>query len=163
MTSAGRPNIMMSSLAMIGRHLRWYKLCTMLMIYNSRAAFFCSLVVSIAVGILRATKILPDGLWIQLSVLCCFPSCSLLLATDSDHVCQTTGGLSGQTTHCTAWWRAEAEGNLRTKQVSWIIPASSQSSGRSDISAAYGPQALLQNVFFGFFVFSWFFSTYYIL
>lgn len=52
---------------------RWYKLCTMLMIYNSRAAFFCSLVVSIAVGILRATKILPDGLWIQLSVFAVFP------------------------------------------------------------------------------------------
>lgn len=52
---------------------RWYKLCTMLMIYNSRAAFVCSLVVSIAVGVLRAAKILPDKLWIQLSVFAVFP------------------------------------------------------------------------------------------
>ncbi|CAJ1343919.1 unnamed protein product [Effrenium voratum] len=52
---------------------RWYKLCTMLMIYNSRAAFFCSLVVSIGVGILRAARILPNALWVQLSVFAVFP------------------------------------------------------------------------------------------
>eukprot|EP00438_Fugacium_kawagutii_P018290 Skav223001 [mRNA] locus=scaffold1827:486512:487675:- [translate_table: standard] len=52
---------------------RWYKLCTMLMIYNSRAAFLCSLVVSIGVGILRATGTLPGDLWIKLSVFAVFP------------------------------------------------------------------------------------------
>ncbi len=52
---------------------RWYKLCTMMMIYNSRAAFWCTCFASITVGILSAMKILPNELWTQLSVLAVFP------------------------------------------------------------------------------------------
>jgi len=52
---------------------RWYKLCTMMMIYNSRAAFWCTCFASIAVGILSALKILPNELWTQLSVLAVYP------------------------------------------------------------------------------------------
>lgn len=52
---------------------RWYKFCAMLVIYNSRAAFLCTLLVSLSVGIFRATEILPNQLWTQLCVLMVFP------------------------------------------------------------------------------------------
>eukprot|EP00438_Fugacium_kawagutii_P003633 Skav224203 [mRNA] locus=scaffold939:767475:786201:- [translate_table: standard] len=52
---------------------RWSKFCAMLVIYNSRAAFLCTLLVSISVGIFRATGILPNQLWTQLCVLVVFP------------------------------------------------------------------------------------------
>ena len=52
---------------------RWYKLCTMMMIYNSRAAFWCTCFASIAVGILSAMKMIPNELWTQLSVLAVYP------------------------------------------------------------------------------------------
>eukprot|EP00438_Fugacium_kawagutii_P030646 Skav221852 [mRNA] locus=scaffold1175:52834:54315:+ [translate_table: standard] len=52
---------------------RWYKLCAMLWIYNSQAAFVCTLLVSICVGIFRATEVLPNALWTQLCVFLVFP------------------------------------------------------------------------------------------
>ena len=42
---------------------RWLKLLSLLIIFNSRAAFFSSLVISILVGFLRAYGILPNQQW----------------------------------------------------------------------------------------------------
>eukprot|EP00438_Fugacium_kawagutii_P014079 Skav208073 [mRNA] locus=scaffold2107:86304:87902:- [translate_table: standard] len=52
---------------------RWYKLCAMLWIYNSQAAFVCTLLMSISVGIFRATEVFPNALWTQLCVFLVFP------------------------------------------------------------------------------------------
>ncbi|CAK8991250.1 unnamed protein product [Durusdinium trenchii] len=51
---------------------RWYKLASMLIVYNSKAAFVATLFVSLLVGILLAMKLLPMELWIQLSVSAVF-------------------------------------------------------------------------------------------
>jgi len=52
---------------------RWLKFMSLMVIYNSRAAFVCSLLVSLLVGILRAGGIIPDALWVELSVYAVFP------------------------------------------------------------------------------------------
>ncbi|CAE7222837.1 unnamed protein product [Symbiodinium natans] len=45
---------------------RWLKLCSLLMMFNVRAASTACMVVSIAVGILRAYRIIPDERWTEL-------------------------------------------------------------------------------------------------
>ncbi|CAK9033469.1 Uncharacterized protein SCF082_LOCUS20496 [Durusdinium trenchii] len=52
---------------------RLHKLLTMLIIYNSRAAFVCSFCFSVLVGFLRAVKVLPDGLGTELVAYAVFP------------------------------------------------------------------------------------------
>ncbi|CAK9033764.1 Uncharacterized protein SCF082_LOCUS20637 [Durusdinium trenchii] len=52
---------------------RMHKLLSMLMIYNSRAAFFCSLIFSLSVGILRSLQVLPNELWSELVSYAIFP------------------------------------------------------------------------------------------
>lgn len=52
---------------------RLQKLIAMLIIYNSRAAFISSLVVSLSVGVLTACELLPKRLWIQFCSYSVFP------------------------------------------------------------------------------------------
>ncbi|CAE7537094.1 unnamed protein product [Symbiodinium necroappetens] len=42
---------------------RWLKLLSLLLVFNSRAAFYACLFVSIAIGFLRGFGVLPDALW----------------------------------------------------------------------------------------------------
>lgn len=52
---------------------RWMKLMSLLVLYNSRAAFLSSLLVSLSVGILRVAELIPDGLWPTLLAYSVFP------------------------------------------------------------------------------------------
>jgi len=52
---------------------RWMKLMSLLVLYNSKAAFLSSLLVSLCVGMLRAAKFIPDGFWPTLLAYSVFP------------------------------------------------------------------------------------------
>eukprot|EP00434_Breviolum_minutum_P001062 symbB.v1.2.000934.t2/scaffold54.1/size375170/7 len=56
---------------------RWLKLCSMMIIFNSHAAFWSSFIVSVITGFLRAFEVIPDQMWtissgyvVYLLVLC---------------------------------------------------------------------------------------------
>ena len=141
---------------------RLQKLIAMLIIYNSRAAFISSLLVSVSVGILTACDLLPQQLWIQFcdptarkerlynALLCLalrqlqrLPCGAMLLAADS-----TAGAIPakdsfpGQALYRTARRGLEAERHLRPCWISGSFASAHHSVVQEVLSQAPLPLRL---------------------
>ena len=97
---------------------RWYKLCTMMMIYKLPGRILVHLFCKHCGGHFECVEDPPEWTVDSIECLGCLSLGALLLATYPKHFCKTNDGIPRQTLHCTTWWRAEAKGYIWTRRIS---------------------------------------------